>query len=500
MESSKYNKLYIWFALFILILVGTNLANYYFFAARLAPDPVDVSDTGRGIRYEPERTRVDDEAKMFFEALDSISQQYYYTVEMEDLIEGAVRGMIDALDDPQVRFYDPEELEELLLDTRGSYGGVGIRIIEADEDIVVFETFADSPAERSGLSPGDRILEADGQPLSGKGIQRAVELLRGPGHTAVDVKIKRPGADEPINMTIVREEIQVTTVFSEMLGEDGPGYININKFDSNTAEEFKNQLRRLEARGMDTGLILDMRNNPGGLVDQAVEVARQIIPEGEIVRLVGRDGVVRQVFESAAEGKSYPVVVLVNEETASASELIAGALQDRGVALVVGKTTYGKASVQQLEELPGDNAIMLTVANYFTPSGHNIDEYGIIPDYEVDMPDILHYYRYFHPGPLEIQDYGPEVEMLQEMLRQLGYETGAGGYYDEQTARAISDFQVDVELEPSGQFDDGTWVKLREYLDIASRDQDEQLAYAVELFNSPELWEKPEMTNEGNDQ
>lgn len=487
MERAVNKRLLILIAVFAVVLIGTNAANYLIFSGGPGTGSAPEDEPRTIIRYSPQATDHGPEAEIFFEALNKITSHYFYPVEVDELIEGAIRGMIDTVDDPQVRFFDPGQLEEFLLDTRGSYGGIGIRIIEVNTDIVVYETFSDSPAERSGIAPGDRILEADGQPLTGEGLERAVELLRGPGDTTVEVKIRRPGAEEPIEMSVTRKQIQITTVSGEMLAE-GLGYIAVSSFDSRTAESFTEKLQNMERQGLSRGLILDLRNNSGGLVDQAVAVARLIVPEGEIVRLVGRDGEVRNVYDSDAVKKDYPIVILINEESASAAELLAGAMQDREAAILVGQTTFGKASVQQLEELSGGKGIMLTVANYFTPSGHNIDKHGITPDYEVAMPDILRYYRYFHPGPLAAGDYGVEVEMLQEMLEQLGYEVDSSGYFDDQTAGALSDFQLDLGLEPSGEFDDFTWVELREALDIASREQDHQLNYGLELLDKPELW------------
>ena len=484
MEQTNRKMIYIVLVVFLFILVGTNLANYYLFGSRVAPT---VEEPTNVIRYETNRNASEpDGAAILWEAIESVTKNYFYPVETEALIEGAVRGMVEHIDDPHVRFYDPKDLEEFLMETRGSYGGIGVRIIEANGNIVIFETFSGSPAERSGLSPGDRLLEADGYELTGQGINYAVELLRGPSDTTVDILIHRPGADEPIKLNVGRAEIQVSTVFSEML-EDGLGYIQISSFDGNTSSEFEEQFRDMEQRGLRNGLVLDLRNNPGGLVDQAVRIGEVLVPEGEIVRLVGRDGEVKTTYYSTAVARPYPIVVLINEESASASELLAGALQDRGAALLVGKTTYGKASVQQLERLSDGSAILLTVAKYFTPSGHNIDKHGIEPDFEIDMPEILRYYRYFHPGRLEEGDFGPEVEMLQLMLEQLGYRIEITGYFSGETSRVLSSFQINAGLERSGEFDDLTWVELRSALDVASRENDEQLEYAIEVIKNRDL-------------
>jgi carboxyl-terminal processing protease len=483
---AEYNKKIILRVLIIglLALIGTNLATYYLASGQTGQPEKDGPTV---IKYEPARRDPDTELMVVQEALNTITEYYFSPVEKEVLVEGALRGMIDSIGDPQVRFFDPEELEEFMTDTEGSYSGIGVRIVESNGRIVVFEVFPDSPAQQSGLTPGDFLLEADGNELTNQGVSRAVELLRGPARVPVVMLIKRPGADEPIKLSVDRAEIKVTTVFSEMLN-DGLGYIRISSFDSGTAGEFSSQFREMERRGLGVGLILDLRNNPGGLVDQAVEIAKQLVPEGEIVRLVGRDGEVKNTYYSSAAKKPYPIVVLINEDSASSAELLAGALQDRGTALLVGKTTYGKASVQQLANLTGGSGILLTIARYFTPSGHDIHEHGIEPDFEVEMPEILLYYNYFFPDSLEQGDYGFEVEMLQLMLDQIGFPVEASGYFDLSTSIALTNFQIASSLPGSGKFDDLTWVELREALDLAARDNDEQLNYALELIRKPGFW------------
>ncbi len=487
MEKSNRKNIFIGLGIFVILLIGTNLANYYFFGGQFEPGKVG-EDPSTVIRYEPKNSDapVDNDAALLWDAIEAVTRSYYYPVDTEDLIEGAVRGMIENIGDPHVRFYDPTDLEDFLTETRGSYAGIGVRVIEANGSIVVFETFSGSPAEISGLSPGDRILEADGHELTEKGLDRAVELLRGPPDTTVEVLIKRPGADQPLEVTVGRAQIQVSTVSGEII-EDGLGYIRISSFDGNTAEEFNEQFKEIEQSGLSKGLILDLRNNPGGLVGPAVKIGEKLVPEGEIVRLVGRDDEVKRIYHSSAVARPYPMVVLINEDSASASELLSGALQDREAAVLVGQNTYGKASVQQLEHLEGGNAILLTVAKYFTPSGHDIDKHGIKPDFEVDMPEILRYYRYFHPGSLEEGDYGPDVEMLQLMLEQLDLRVEVTGYFDRQTYLALRNFQDRAGLELSGEFDDKTWVELRDALDIASRENDEQLNFAIEVIKKPGL-------------
>lgn len=490
MGNLNRKHIFIILLVFLFFIIGTNLATFYLAGgADRSESAEEVPQTI--IRYEPQHNNGsvkedDNDTRLIKDAIESVQDKYFYQVDFDELVEGAVRGLVDSIGDPHVQYLNPEELDEFLTDTGGSYAGIGVRIIESDGDIVVFETFSDSPAARSGLEPGDRILEADGNELSDQGIKRAVELLRGPSDTTVEVLIKRPGSDEPLKRTVGRAEIQVETVFSEML-DDGLGYIKISSFDGNTGAEFVRQFESIEQSGLSTGLILDLRNNPGGLVEQAVEVGRQIIPEGEIVRLVGRDDQVINTYLSSAVERPYPVVVLINEDSASAAELLAGAVQDREVGVLVGKTTYGKASVQQLEYIDGESAILMTMAKYFTPAGYDIDEHGVEPDFEVDMPEVLRYYRYFHPGSLAEGDYGDDVEMLQLMLEQLGLRVEVTGYFDRQTALALRRFQDGAGLELTGEFDDKTWVKLRSAIDVAARENDEQLNYAKELIKKPGL-------------
>lgn len=484
-QNSKF-KFFVLALVSLAILVATNIITYQvagqkFKASSVTDEPSTI------IKYEPRSEQIDPELAIIFEALDVIGNYYFEPVDKAHLVEGAVIGMVESLEDPQVMFYDAAGLEEFINETQGSYSGIGIRIIEAYQNIVVFETFPDSPAERSGLSPGDRLLEVDGVELTGQGLNRAVELLRGPGGSKVALLVNRPGADEPLKLSVNREEINITTVFGEML-EEGLGYIRIDSFDGGTFNEFSARFNQLEQAGIKKGLIIDLRNNPGGLVDQAVEIAKLIVPEGEIVKLVGREGEVKTIYYSSADPRPYPMVVLINEDSASSAELLAGALQDRQAALLVGQTTYGKASVQQLAQLSGDNAILVTMARYFTPSGRDIHKQGIEPDFEVEMPETLRYYRYFFPGRLAEEDYGLDVEMLQLMLEQLGYKVKVSGFFDTQTLIALTSFQAEAGLQASGVFDDQTWVFLREALDEAATESDTQLNFALELFDKPDLF------------
>ncbi len=468
--------------LLVLFLVGTNLLSYHLGLTKAPPRDPPVGDCDLA---EPES--LGQEWNIFVEVLERLQESYLYPVDLPVLIRGAAIGAVKAVDDPRTAFYDARELEDLLIQTQGSFSGIGVRIIEVDDEVVVFETIPGSPAEAVGILPGDRICRAGNLELSGLGLERAAEILRGDKGSSIALSIRRPGRDDELNVTLLRDEVKVETV-SAHWERPGLGYLRISNFDSNTGDSFSEKLHFLESGGLEKGLLLDLRNNPGGQVDEAVKVAGLIVPEGEITRLVGRNDEVRNIYHSAAPKKDYPIVVLVNEDTASAAEILAGALQDREAALLVGVKTYGKATVQRLETLSGGSALLLTVAHYLTPAGRDIDGLGLEPDVVVEMPPSLKYYRYFFPGPLAKGDSGAHVQVLQEMLAELGYEPGSGGYFDEATAEALRSFQISAGLKGSGNFDEMTWVRLREAFEKIAPERDLQLLRAIELIEQPEIW------------
>ncbi len=469
-----------WFivALVLLIMAGAGFAAFYLGfskgAASVQTDP--------GFEIAPPES-LEGEWNIFIEVLERLQGGFLYPLDWPEIVRGAVRGAVEALGDPRTGFYDEQELENFMIQTTGSFGGIGVRIVEVDGEIVVFETIPGSPAAAAGVFPGDRLRRAGGHDLTGAGVERAAEILRGEKGSSITLSLQRPGREDEFDLALERDEITVETVFSRW-EEKGLGYIQISNFDSHTGASFARELLHLESEGLRQGLLLDLRDNPGGLVEEAVKVAKLIVPEGEITRLVGRGGKVRDIHYSSAPQKDYPILVLVNEESASAAEILAGALQESG-ALLVGAKTYGKATVQHLERLSGGGALLLTVARYLTPSGKDIDGKGLEPDLTVEMPALMKYYRHFLPGRLSRDDCGAEVKLLQEMLAELGYPCGLEGCLDEVTAAALGSFQAAAGLEPSGEFDDVTWIQLREAFEESARHRDPQLLRAIELIREP---------------
>ena len=310
----------------------------------------------------------------------------------KDLTYGALRGMVGALD-PHSQFMEPQGYQDMKDDTEGKFGGLGIVISSSKEGfITIVAPMEDTPGARAGLLPADRIIKIDGKPTDKMTVSDAVRLLRGDPGTKVTITIFRAKAKDPADKikdyAIERAEIKVESVKDAKILEDGIGYIRMTQFNEPTADEFEKALAKLEAKGMDA-LIFDLRNNPGGLLESARKVASKFVPAGElIVSTEGRDIAQKLVYRSdRGKKRTYPVVLLVNNGSASASEIVAGALQDLKRAVLVGETTFGKGSVQSILPLPDGSAVRLTTAKYYTPSHKVIHEHGVTPDILVPVTE-----------------------------------------------------------------------------------------------------------------
>ena len=319
---------------------------------------------------------------VFSHVLSLIENNYVEPADETKLLYGAIEGMVRTLD-PHSSFMDPRSYAALKQETDGEYGGVGLELGMRGEEVVVVTPLDDTPASRAGFAPGDKLLEIDGQPLHGWRESDAVRALMGPPGTKVTVKALRPSWAEPRSFPLIRDVIRVVSV-EERLFEKKYAYVKIKNFQDRTDAYLKKALDSLRARsgGQMAGLVLDLRHNPGGLLDQAVKVADRFMTDGVIVTTKGRGGKHIEVERAhAKEGEPrYPMVLLVDGGTASASEIVAGALQDSGRAVVMGTQTFGKGSVQTVIELEDGSGLKLTIARYYTPSGRSIQERGITPD------------------------------------------------------------------------------------------------------------------------
>ncbi len=340
--------------------------------------------------YSPQDDAYDSMA-LFTKAIEQIRQHYVddEKVSYTDLIYGALKGMLQSLDSHS-QFLDPDMYRDMKDDTSGHFGGLGIVISMRDGILTVVAPMEGTPGFHAGLLSGDRIIEIDEKSTEGLSLQEAVRKLRGPPDTDVKIRVLRPKTNEFKEMSITRAIITVESVKDASLLDDGIGYVRVTQFNAPTADDLVQAIEELEAQGM-RGLILDFRNNPGGLLNAAVDVAQKFIPRGQlIVYTKGRDERRQQRYVSRVRPKfpDMPMVVLVNEGSASASEIVAGALQDHRRAVLVGEKTFGKGSVQSVLPMEDGSALRLTTAKYYTPSERRIQDNGIEPDVVVPIsPD-----------------------------------------------------------------------------------------------------------------
>ncbi len=319
---------------------------------------------------------------LFVEVLREIEKNYVEPIDPRKLIYGAIRGMMKALD-PHSSFMTKDEYKELMIETKGKFTGVGIEITIKDNSLTVVSPIEGTPAYKAGIKAGDKIIKIDDKPTRDMTLMDAVKHIRGPKGTKVKLTILRKGVDKPLEFVITRDVIPIRSVKKYMLASH-IGYVRISSFQSNTTKELKQALRELEKKGL-KGLILDLRNNPGGLLNQAIEVSDVFLESGIIVSTKGRkkaQNMVAYAHRNLVE-RNYPIVVLVNGGTASAAEIVSGALQDNKRALIVGTKTFGKGSVQTVIPLSDGSALRLTTARYYTPSGRCIQVTGIEPDIEL---------------------------------------------------------------------------------------------------------------------
>ncbi|MBP1765435.1 MAG: ctpB 1 [Firmicutes bacterium] len=317
-----------------------------------------------------------------FRAMQLIKTRYVEEVPADQLMAGAIKGMVNSLGDPHSVYMDANMYKEFMIQTEGSFGGVGIVIGVKDKVLTVIAPVEGTPGEKAGIKSGDQIVKIDGQETKNMALDEAVGKIRGPEGTQVVLTILRAGSEEK-DYQLTRSNIQIKTVTGKML-ENQVGYIRISMFNENTGNDFIHKYQELEQSGM-KALILDLRDNPGGLLEESVKVAGKLVPKGPVVSVVTRDGK-RDVHSSTLEKVPYPAVVLVNGGSASASEIVAGAVQDTGSGTLVGVKTFGKGSVQTLLRLDMKTAIKLTIAKYYTPSDRSINGTGIMPDVVVEMP------------------------------------------------------------------------------------------------------------------
>jgi carboxyl-terminal processing protease len=401
-----------------------------------------------------------EELKAFTQALELVKRNYVENPNSKELIEGAIRGMIAGLD-PHSSYMSERQFKEMSMDIKGEFQGVGIQIGVKNAQLTIIAPIEGTPGDRAGLAAGDKILKINEEWTKDMAIDQAVDKMRGPKGTDVRLLILREGWDKPREFKITRDTIKVMSVKSKML-DDGIGYVKLIQFQGQTASELEKALKGLEAKGIKK-LILDMRNNPGGILDTSVDVSGKFLPKDKlVVYLQGRQKTDRKDYltTSSEPPRDYPMVVLVNTGSASASEIVAGALQDSKRALIVGTQTFGKGSVQTVFPLEDGGGIRLTTAKYYTPSGRSIQNVGITPDIEVKLPLVK-----------EPKDGEPVHVMVREkdLERHLKNETVKE---DKKKAQPADDEDFAMEVMPKDEKDDIQIQKAVEILKTATKADD----------------------------
>ncbi len=327
-----------------------------------------------------------DKIDLFGEVLEKIKKDYVDEVDQSEMMDSAINGVLQSLD-PYSAYMSPELFEEMQTDTRGEFGGLGIEIGMEAGLVKVIAPIDDTPAAKAGIKAGDYIVKIGEEQVQGKSLMEAVKLMRGPVGTSIELTIRRKNVKKSLKFKIIRKIIEVKSVSSEVLGDDkNLGYIRLKSFNENSDKQFLNIVQKFEKNSKIKGYILDLRNNPGGLLTQAINITDFFLDDGEIVSTKGRKkSETRKFFaRKGDEIGGKPIIVLINNGSASASEIFAGALKDHKRAIILGENSYGKGSVQSIVPLKNGGGIRLTISKYYLPSGDSISEVGVTPDILVE--------------------------------------------------------------------------------------------------------------------
>ena len=334
--------------------------------------------------YSQNVNKLYEKIDLFSEVLEKIQNEYVEEVDQAKTMDAAINGALQSLD-PYSAYMNPEVFKESQQETSGEFGGLGIEVSMEAGVVKVITPIDDTPAAKAGVKAGDYIVRINGEQVQGKTLMEAVNLMRGPVGTSIEITIRRKGLKKAKIIKIIREVIEVRSVISKQI-QNKVGYLRLRAFNQNSGSQLKKEISKIEKNKKTVGYILDLRNNPGGLLSQAIKIADFFLDDGEIVSTNGRKARENRKFFARKGDKinGKPLIVLINNGSASASEIVAGALQDQKRAVLLGETTYGKGSVQSIIPLKNRGAIRLTVSKYYLPSGKSISEVGVIPDIKVE--------------------------------------------------------------------------------------------------------------------
>ncbi|WP_413378426.1 S41 family peptidase [Alkalihalobacillus sp. 1P02AB] len=478
-----------WFYLLIGIVLAIGAVSFFTLDSPQLNNTKEVASTVDSSGGTQEVVELSDQELLekFALALQIIEDQYIDEVDQTELVEGAIKGMLETLEDPYSDYMDQDTARQFEESLDSHFEGIGAEVSMVDGKVTIVAPIRDSPAERAGLQPNDQIVQIEGESIEGLSLNEAVLQIRGEKGTTVTLTVERPGVNDPIEFKIVRDEIPIETVVGEMIEQDGKniGYIIISSFSVDTAERFEEALNELEANGID-GLVIDVRGNPGGYLKSVEDIGDLIIPGGEpIVQIENRQGQKERHISSLNEIKPYPIVGVTDGASASASEILAGALIEAGDYDVVGDTTFGKGTVQQTIPMGDGSQLKLSLFRWLTSAGNDIHGEGVEPTVKVMQPD------YFYVPPVTAQE-TLKLEMLNEQIRSaqimltgLGFDISRDdGFYDEETEAAVRVFQQDNGIESTGEIDEETAAEIQSQIieQIRDRENDQQLQKAIELI------------------
>jgi carboxyl-terminal processing protease len=487
-ETMYTNRKVLVFFLFIALVIGAagTYAGMIFFDNNTSQQVGDNQTEMTEIDTNEQLSMVEVLDK-FEKAYQIISESYVEEISDEKLLEGAIQGMVATLNDPYSVYMDNKTAKQFMDSLDSHFEGIGAEVSMTNGKVTIVAPFRNSPAENAGLRPNDQIIKIDDESSEGLTLYEAVLKIRGEKGTVVKLTIERPGLSDPLEIPVTRDDIPIETIRSSTVERNGKtiGVIEITSFSEGTSEDFKNQLEEFEKDGI-VGLIIDVRGNPGGYLRSVQEIGHLIVPGGKpIVQVEDREGNRERYLSSLKEEKDYPIITLINNGSASASEILAAALKEAGGYDVVGETTFGKGTVQQALKIGDGSEIKLTLYKWLSSDGNSINEVGVEPTIEVKQQD------FFYAAPLNIEEplmfdmNNEQVKNAQTMLKGLGFEPGrVDGYFAEETKTAVIAFQRVNELEATGIIDEETAGKLQEKIieEVRKEENDYQLKMAIELI------------------
>jgi len=421
------------------------------------------------------------EFQKLYQAYDELNANYFDDIDQEVLVNGAINGMIDALGDPYSDYMNQEEAAQFQESISSSFQGIGAEIQERNGFILVVSPIKNSPAEKAGLLPNDKIIAVDGESIQGMSASEAVLLIRGEKGTEVILTIQRGEVSEPIEIPIVRDEIPIETVYADML-EGNVAHIQITSFSENTYQELLAAMSEMEEEGMEA-LVLDVRQNPGGLLSSAIEISNLFVEDGKPLFQTQEKGKQAEIYAATGGTKvDVPVTLLIDGGSASASEILAAAMNESAGTQLVGVNTFGKGTVQTANNLPDGSNMKFTTAKWLTPDGNWIHEKGIAPNVKVEAP--AYSQLPYLDASIEMKDgvLSDQVKAAEEMLKAIGLDPGPiDGLYDEKTKEAVLSLQKEAELEETGVLTGDTTYALMDRLREKIEKEDPQLLKAKEL-------------------